>query len=285
LGCALALALDRAGRQIDALFFRSTPPDHSFIETFNFRPVIKKLGDPEPVSSEIIIITTQDTEIENAAGSISPSENTRAVLHASGSLPSSVLSGLLPPRVSVGSIHPLISISDPLTGASSFKGAYICVEGEEDAVRAAHSLVECLEGKAFTINADRKALYHAAAVVASGHLVSLIDVAASLMEKCGVEGAKPADVLTPLIMSAVRNVQKLPSADALTGPFVRSDIPAFQRHFEQLSLHGSDNEIDIYLDLALRSLDIAERRFPNERSLEHLRREVSMAKSSRRVVK
>ena len=45
-------------------------------------------------------------------------------------------------------------------------------------------------GRSFTVETKKKALYHAAAVLTSGHTVALFDLAARLLVRCGLSGLR-----------------------------------------------------------------------------------------------
>jgi hypothetical protein len=78
----------------------------------------------------------------------------------------------------------------------------------------------------FPLPAERKALYHACAVLASGHTATLVLGAAALLAQAGV--ALPGRGLAPLVESAARNLERHGAAGR-TGPFVRGDEATIAR--------------------------------------------------------
>ena len=78
----------------------------------------------------------------------------------------------------------------------------------------------------FTLEAKLKALYHAAAVLASGHSATLWLGAAELLRASGVE--LPGRGLIPLVEATCRNIEQLGDAGR-TGPFVRKDLATIER--------------------------------------------------------
>ncbi|MCA1623880.1 MAG: DUF2520 domain-containing protein, partial [Acidobacteria bacterium] len=188
LGGALAISLAKKGYQIECLVVRKKESAKKIAEFIKPKPKIVSLRDFSPASSEIIFITTQDYEIENAAEALAKkSSNKLFVFHTSGSLSSEILYKLKQIGCVVGSIHPLVSISEAFLGAERFRGAFFCVEGEQKAVEIAKKIIDDLEGNFFSIETKYKTLYHASAVTASGHFVALIDVALEMFSKCGVD--------------------------------------------------------------------------------------------------
>src|SRR5207245_750798 len=89
---------------------------------------------------------------------VSPS---RTVLHTSGALSSKILAPLAAVGLHIGSLHPLVSVSDPVSGAANLREAFYCLEGDRAALRVARAVVRDLGGQSFSIDSRNKALYHA----------------------------------------------------------------------------------------------------------------------------
>lgn len=282
LGGSLALALDRAGFRIENLFYRSTKPTSALSDLLT-SSVIASLSDDVKISSDIILITTQDAAIVSAAGQIvSLIKGSPTVFITSGAIASSEIAFLRKNSCEVGSIHPLVSVSDSISGSDRFKGTYFCVEGDAKAVENAHLLVKSLGGHPFSIDTDKKPLYHAAAVTASGHLVALLDTAVEMLEKCGIDRGSAKRILLPLITSTIENLDQQGIEASLTGPFARGDGATFERHLATLKENTTTDERQIYLNLAERSLEIALRLKGTDAALLDLQKKVSMAKKELR---
>ncbi|MBP9665012.1 MAG: DUF2520 domain-containing protein [Pyrinomonadaceae bacterium] len=232
------------------------------------------------IESDVVLITTQDSEISDAAASIEPLvAGSPVVLHTSGALPSSILSPLRERGCAVGSMHPLVSISRPELGPERFRGAYFCVEGDEAAVKMARKIAEDLGGRPFAIDTRFKTLYHAAAVTACGHFVALFDAAVEMMTKCGLSADQSKEILFPLLFSTVQNLGEQSTEAALTGTFARADIETFTRHLGALNEVGDDDLLEIYLLLGERSLELAAKQGVSADRIESLRTKVAVAKS------
>lgn len=266
-GVALALALSRAGFPISQLIYRSKSPDVPGLTAVEF-------GAVDSIVGELLIIATGDPEIRGAAEALADSASLpTTALHLSGSLSSSELAALQDKGVQVGSMHPLVSISDPIAGANCFDRAFFCLEGDPGAVDAARSLVDRLGGRPFSVDTASKPLYHASAVMASGHVAALFDAAVEMLSKCGLSAVTSREVLLPLLESMVSNLTRQSTRDALTGPFARGDLQAMQRHLAAMENTVDDNLRAMYLELAERSVRLA----GGERSAELLEA-ISMAK-------
>lgn len=85
---------------------------------------------------------------------------------------------------------------------------------------------EALGFRPFSLNPDLKPLYHAAAVLTSGHAATLWLGARDLLEVAGV--ALPGRGLMALAEATLRNVEAQ-GAEGRTGPFVRGDEDTIAR--------------------------------------------------------
>ena len=279
MGGALAIALTRAGGQVDHLIHRGTDSLKRIADELSAATLISDSRSIPAITSDIVLITTPDPEIEHAAETLQPFLDGRSVvLHSSGSLSSDVLLNLARAGHPTGSMHPLVSISDAKAGSHSFSGVYFCVEGDDIAREAARELALSLGGHPFSIETDRKPLYHAAAVTAAGHVTALIDVAIEMLSECGVDRSTAQQVLLPLIKSTVANLDGQSPQEALTGTFARADVAAFERHLSSMEGVTPDDIRNIYLLLGERSVELAGKNGVDPVALGKLRESISLAK-------
>ncbi|HEU4767694.1 MAG TPA: Rossmann-like and DUF2520 domain-containing protein [Pyrinomonadaceae bacterium] len=264
LGSALAIALAEEGYKLGALVARR--PESSrraaasaagSLDVPTRVLALKQLADRPP--PDLLLIATPDDQIPGVAETVAKldwdSGDKSTVLHTSGALSSDVLSVLKTKDWNIGSLHPLVSVSEPKTGARLLRGAFWCVEGDKRAVSLGRSIVRDLEGKSFSIDSDKKPLYHAAAVMVSGNVTALFDVALEMLRQCGLTRAEARRALLPLLGSAVDNLGKMDPAQALTGTFARGDVETVKRHLA--SLKGNEAILDLYRLLGQWSLNIA----------------------------
>lgn len=259
LGTALAVALSAKGYHIESVVSRGIQSARR--AALLIGPSTQSLSIRQasviPLS-KILIITTPDDAIESVsaklAGNIKWSGRGYVALHASGALSSEALTSLRTVGFSTGSMHPLMSISDSQLGAMSLSRAHFCIEGQSPAVRAARALVRALGGKSFSIKTRDKALYHAAAVMSSGHIVALFDIATEMLTRCGLTAKQSSDVLLPLLTSTVENLAHNTPARALTGPFVRADRSTVIKHLAALRSPNERDALAAYTLLGMRSL-------------------------------
>ena len=279
MGGSLALALSRSGYHVRNLVHRSGKIASKVSAEISNRPNLIPSTELADLPTDVILITTADPEIETVVNQLSTALTARPfVFHTSGSLSSDILTNLREMGCKTGSIHPVISVSDPFRGAERFAGAYFCIEGDDRATDVARKIVADLGGVPFTIETKLKALYHASAVTACGHLVALIDVALEMLAKCDVGSEEGSKILLPLIRSTVENLETQATGQALTGTFARADIAAFRRHLALLQQNVSVQAQQIYLELGARSLILAEHQGANFDDSEMIRKEISIAK-------
>jgi len=263
LGTALGFALASCGYSIEAVVAQHLKHARRSARLIgpDIRALTSKQLDLLP-ASDILFITTPDDAIESLAEHLAaslpkPGKRVRTALHASGALPSSILRPLREVGFRTGSMHPLVAVSSAASGAESLRGAFFCLEGEREAVRVARRVVGDLGAKSFSIAARDKALYHAAAVVASGHTVALFDISTEMLKACGLSGREARSVLMPLLRSTLENLATRTPARALTGTFARADAATVRKHLAALQSLRSRDPLAAYVLLGQRSLQLA----------------------------
>ncbi len=224
--------------------------------------------------ADIVFITTPDGAIRPAFTAIAENggfaENT-IVLHCSGALSSAELTlaeaSDLPvgemPELMTGSIHPLQSFAARETG-NPFENIMMAVEGDAGAVETARSIAKDLGARPFTIRTDGKILYHAAAVVASNYLVTLMNLAIELMAASGLSASEAFEILTPLIKGTLANIKTTGIPDALTGPIARGDVDIVEKHVQAIrslsdkkDRHKAEELADYYIKNGIETIKIA----------------------------
>ena len=172
---------------------------------------------------DVVVIATPDAVIGEVAAAVAPAPTT-VVVHLAGSLGLDVLA----PHPRRGALHPLVALPHGPTGARRLRsGAWFAVAGDPIVT----TLAEALGGTTFQIADERRAAYHAAAVIASNHLVALLGQAQRVGDAAGV----PFEALLELVRATVDNVAELGPAAALTGPAARGDDATIERHLAALA--------------------------------------------------
>jgi predicted short-subunit dehydrogenase-like oxidoreductase (DUF2520 family) len=188
----------------------------------------------EFVGCDLILIAVPDDAIgavaEALAGATFPFRR-KVVLHTSGAHDNTVLAPLRARRAATGSIHPLQTFGRQVL---SLAGVYFGIEGDETALRLAHTLVTHLEGKVLRIPSDRKVCYHAAATFASPLFTPLLEAAVRLMTAAGVPPKTAIQALRPLLLTTLDNFMYTGKL-SWTGPLARGDRATVRKHLECLA--------------------------------------------------
>jgi predicted short-subunit dehydrogenase-like oxidoreductase (DUF2520 family) len=275
LGTALGLALRRAGHRVPVVV--SLHSAHArraakLIGRKTKHASLKNLGRAENLDeltqADLIAIAISDDAIEtvtqqlaaalgNRSKAVRRRKRRRIAMHTSGALGANVLDPLKREGFAVGSIHPLISISNPETGANWLGRAYYSLEGDSTAVMAGRRLVRDLGGKSFQIKPEMKALYHAAALMASPNLTALFDIALEMLSRCGISRTRARQVLLPLVESTLANLVRQDPRSALTGTFKRGDLATAVKHINSIKGEKLIEALQAYVVLGNRSLELA----------------------------
>lgn len=207
-GGAMAAALAGVGWQVRPILGRAAPPDE----------VAAAAADVD-----LVLIATPDAAVAGVATAIEPS-TTAAVAHLAGSLGLDAVA----PHPRAAALHPLAALPDAALGARRLlAGGWFAVAGDP----FVEQVVDDLGGRAFRMADADRAAYHAAAVVASNHLVALLGQAERIAATAGV----PFAALMDLVRSTVDNVDELGPAAALTGPAARGDEATIERHLSAIA--------------------------------------------------
>lgn len=264
LGTAIAIALSRSGYRVVSLVGRRRQKVRKAAAILDVPCellVVKEITGYTP--AELVIVAVPDdsiAQISEALGQVRlPKRQRSTVLHTSGALSSAVFTNLKKKGWHTGSLHPLISVSDPQVGATAFRKSFWCVEGDTNALRLARKVVRDVGGRSFTVDRKDKPLYHAAAVMSSGNVVALFDIALEMLEKCGLSRGEAQKVLMPLLESIVSNLSHLSPERAVTGPFSRGDLETVKLHINALSKTESD-ALEVYRLLGQHALILAGRK-------------------------
>ena len=304
LGTALGLALKAAGYKIEVVAAKRAAAADRAAKAFGPKTLALsalRLSKLNPDQHDrvnrcsLVFITTPDDIIapvalqlsEIFAPNISLSGNDkrraslkRVVLHTSGALAADVLEPMRRAGFAIGSLHPLISISDSRSGAKLLARAFFSVEGDRAAIRVGKSIVRDLGGESFTLESKCKALYHAAALTVAPNLTALFEIAVDMLGVCGLGPGRARRILLPLVASTVANLATQDPARALTGTFQRGDAATVEKHLAALRSANLPQALTAYLVLGQRSLSMAKRRGANPAGLDRIARLLSRAAKS-----
>lgn len=149
--------------------------------------------------------------------------------HASGALASAELQPLQALGWQLASAHCILSFATPEVALRQFAGTPCGLEGDTGALAQLQPVLTTIGAQCFTVAADKKVLYHAAAVFATNFLPVLQAQAEALWRDSGVPDELLPQLRQTLLRNAVDNLLELGPAGALTGPAARGDTALVQR--------------------------------------------------------
>jgi predicted short-subunit dehydrogenase-like oxidoreductase (DUF2520 family) len=188
------------------------------------RGILHRFDDLRQAAFDVdaVLLAVPDRSVSEVATAIAPVAGTVA-LHCSGSLGLDALA----PHARRASLHPLVTLPDPVIGALRLRGRpFFAVAGDQ----LATELALALHGQPIVVPDERRAMYHAAACIAANHLVGLLGQVQRVAQSAGL----PLEAFLPLARGALDDVALLGPADALTGPASRGDLVTIERHREVL---------------------------------------------------
>jgi len=209
--------------------------------------------------AEIVFITTPDDLIESVCIELSKQccfQQNAVVVHCSGACSSEILASARECGAKVASLHPLQSFASVNQAVSLVPGSFCTIEGDENALPVVRQIVQDLGGIVLEITAEKKTLYHAAAVAASNYLVTLLHLALELGKAAGLDGNTSLNALLPLINGTLNNISKEGIPDALTGPIARGDVATVSAHLKAMEKDAPEL-LPLYQCLGLYTIDLA----------------------------
>ncbi len=181
-------------------------------------------------AADLWVLPVPDDRIAVVAAELAEAQpEASAALHCSGFLSSAVLAPLAARGWSTASCHPVLSFADPAIAARQFPGTCCAVEGDATAAGLARDLVRRLGGEPFAVDAQGKALYHAAAVISNNFATMLQAVAREAWAASGVAPEMAERLGNALLAGTAESVARLGPAAALTGPAARGDTEVLRQ--------------------------------------------------------
>ncbi len=261
LGSHLAKALVRQGYEVDAILSGSMESARRLCAELSMGTPLGVM-DVRLCVSELLLICVPDGAIAGVAGALAGLGGNwvgTTVLHTAGALGSDVLRPLAEKGAQTGSFHPMQTFpvaaghddSDDL-----FRGITIGIEGSPAAIAHMIRLSTALAAEPLEIAGEHKALYHAAAVMASNFNTALLHTAQSIWDGA-VGGRVPfARAIKPLVLQSVANALRDGPEQALTGPFARGDADTIALHVKALRASAPDL-IPVYCAMAVEAVHTA----------------------------
>jgi predicted short-subunit dehydrogenase-like oxidoreductase (DUF2520 family) len=204
---------------------------------------------------DLLLVAVPDGALPAVAEELARRPQARVVLHTSGSLPAEVLAPLRegPADSAVGSLHPLKAFPRSLPDPAEAQGVLFAVDGDPAARALAHRLARAWGGVPADVPAEARTLYHLAASLSAGGVVTLLALADELAGRLGLPpevGRGYLELARGAVAAALAGGE---AARALTGPVARGDAATFLRQVEAHSQLAPE-KVPLVLHLARETL-------------------------------
>ncbi|MFI5315099.1 MAG: Rossmann-like and DUF2520 domain-containing protein [Myxococcota bacterium] len=231
VGSALALALAEKGQRVAAI---SSRRDNTA------RALARRIDGARATSAaevaalcDLIFLALPDSSVAPVAAEL-PWRAGQAVVHTCGGLDLAALAPAAARDALTGGFHPLRAFAAADPGPNAFAGVTCGIAAGPALSAQLEELAGALGARVLRIDGVDRALYHAAAVFASGFAVALLLAARRAWALAGLPEAEARASLAPLLTGAAANAGAMPLERALSGPIARGDAETIARHLERL---------------------------------------------------
>jgi predicted short-subunit dehydrogenase-like oxidoreductase (DUF2520 family) len=254
VGATLGAALARAGHTVVAA---SGVSKASRDRAARMLPGVPLLPADEVVAAaDLVLLAVPDDMLAGLAEGLAETGAWRAgqiVAHTSGAHGLAVLKPAADRGALPLALHPSMTFTGRPEDLARLAGISFGTTAPEGFEPVASALVVEMGGEPVTIAEELRPLYHAALVVGSNHLITLVAESMDLLRQAGVES--PAQVLGPLLGAALDNTLRYGDG-ALTGPVSRGDAGTVGKHLATLAEHMPGG-VPAYVAMARRTADRA----------------------------
>jgi predicted short-subunit dehydrogenase-like oxidoreductase (DUF2520 family) len=254
VGTALAVLLQSKGYQVAAVYDSNRKASEKFIQKVDGCRIAAS-SQAAADNSDLVFITTNDTSIAAVASEVKWRKGV-SVIHCSGADSTDILEPARQSGAMVGGFHPLQTFASVEQAIENIPGSTFAIESEEPLLSILKKMAEDLGGSWIKLKAEDKVAYHAAAVLASNYLVTLVKMAADLWQTFSVPTDQATKALLPLIRGTLHNIETIGIPQCLTGPIARGDKGTIAKHLKALQEKDPDLLFP-YQELGLQTIPIA----------------------------
>ena len=257
VGTTLGIAFSRAGWPVAAVASRDASRRERFKQQV---PGVRAFAEANALVDEVevVFLTVPDDVIPALAGELRLYSG-QAMVHTSGLLGPDVLTPAMAAGTQAGGFHPLVAFADVDRALAALEGATVAIEGDDQLAAMLGELATAIGAVPVRLAPGSKPAYHAAAVLAAGGIVGLLDTIRELAAVVGLDEAGALAIYLPLLEQTLGNVKALGIAPALTGPAVRGDAGTVAAHRAAIAA-DAPSTAGVYEALLERSIRVAERR-------------------------
>ncbi len=246
---------------IEVVGYYSATPAHAqeaadFVQT-------KRYDSPEELAQDCdaLFLTVPDARITEVWKNLpSYAVKGKLICHCSGALPSDTAFPGIEEAGAFGySVHPLFAVSDKYHSYRELSDVFFCVEGDSTRLDEVKALLEQCGNPYQVIDSAAKVRYHAAAAVASNHVVALVAESLGLLETCGFTREGALHALRPILLGNMSHLAESGPVKSLTGPVERCDTGTVSKHLDAMP---SEEDRELYTLLSRKLVEVAQKKHP-----------------------
>ncbi len=261
VGCAVTRKLFEAGYRLTAVVGRQQQQARAACQFIGSSTSLATEDIATAAAADIVLLAVPDDDIHTVAGQLHKSgllQKKPVLVHFSGLHPATIMK-MASSVPTLLSLHPLLPFASHEKGYAALDRCPCVIESPDMlGIKLGKELVSALGGVPFTIEADKKALYHAAACISSNYLVTLFAVARDLLVHCGIEEDRALPLLLPLVQTTLDNIEQLGPELGLTGPVSRGDSGTVAKHLQSIS-QEIPNFLPLYREMGMHTVQLAQK--------------------------
>ena len=254
VGTALAIGLSARGYAIKSVSSRTRTSAEKLAKQI---PGCRPLDSNQAVAdaADLVFITTPDAAIPVVAAEIRWHKG-QSVVHCSGVDSTETLKPARKEGAQVGAFHPLQTFASVKQAIDNLPGSTFAIEAEEPLLNMLTRMAVDLEGNSIELKASDKVVYHAAAVITSNYLVTLVKLATDLWQSFDVPPEVATKALMPLLKGTLNNIENVGIPNCLTGPIARGDSGTVIKHIKALD-KVNKSVLSTYRELGRQTIPVA----------------------------
>jgi len=254
VGTALAIGLNARGYEVVAVSSRTkASADKLAKQICGCQSVNSNQAVAD--AAELIFITTPDAAIPLVAAEVHWQPG-QSVVHCSGADSTATLEPARKLGAMVGAFHPLQTFASVKQAIDNLPGSTFAVEAEEPLLSTLKEMATALDGHFIELKAEDKVIYHAAAVITSNYLVTLVKLATDLWQTFDVPPEEATKALIPLLKGTLNNIENVGIPQCLTGPIARGDSGTIKKHLKALG-EAAPALLSTYRELGRQTIPVA----------------------------
>src|SRR5687768_4032667 len=183
-GSSVARWLLSAGARLVAVGMRPGRPLPRWAAAAGARRV--EIEELDSAGQDLLLVAVPDAALPAVAAALAARPQAAVALHLSGALGAEALAPLRAGGTQVGAFHPLRAFSRALPSPAVARRTFLALDGDPAALALGARLAAALGAPAAVVPGPLRPLYHLAASLSAGGVVTLVAAAAGLLESLGL---------------------------------------------------------------------------------------------------